>query len=117
MNIAIPAPKFANGTNNGQWPGDDFAPIITLNVSGGQLSILGSLTNVRAFIYGAPTVLQATCQLWINAVPSTLYTIDSQTGSISGPPTPVSPGDDVTIRFEAKATIPVPYDNQVVQRQ
>ncbi|MEL6349742.1 MAG: hypothetical protein AAFV53_41945, partial [Myxococcota bacterium] len=25
--------------------------------------------------------------------------------------------DDVTIRFEAKATIPVPYDNQVVQRQ
>ncbi|MEL6349002.1 MAG: hypothetical protein AAFV53_38210 [Myxococcota bacterium] len=117
MNINTPAPSFTNGTNDTQWPGADFAPIITLNVTSGQITVTGVLSNVSAFIYGTPSILQATCQLWINGTPSTLYTIDSQTGSISGPPTPVSPGDDVTIRFEAKATIPVPYDNQVVQRQ
>ncbi|MEL6349130.1 MAG: hypothetical protein AAFV53_38855 [Myxococcota bacterium] len=117
MSITTPVPSFTNGTNRHDWPSDDFAPVLTLDVTGGQLLVTGTLSNVARYVYGTPAVLQATCTLWINGAPSTTYAIDQQTGALSGPPTQVSPGDAVVIRFEAKATIPVPYDNQWVQRQ
>ncbi|MEL6349530.1 MAG: hypothetical protein AAFV53_40885, partial [Myxococcota bacterium] len=117
MSITIPPPVYVNGTNGHEFPTDEFAPVVTIDVTGGQLMVTGTLSNVARFMWGTPPRLQATCQLWINGAPSTLYTIDPQSGVITGPPTPVSPGDDVTIRFEAKATIVTPYDNQWVQRQ
>ncbi|MEL6345379.1 MAG: hypothetical protein AAFV53_19890 [Myxococcota bacterium] len=115
--INTPAPRFTNATNDGQWPDGDFKPDITINASGSQLTVAGTLLNVSDYVYGVPIALQATVTLWVNSTPTSTYTLDAQTGTITGAPTPVNPGDQITVRFESKATIPSPYNTQTVQRQ
>ncbi|MEL6342066.1 MAG: hypothetical protein AAFV53_02965 [Myxococcota bacterium] len=117
MNILTPPPGFTNGDNPSDWPRGDFRPTITLTKAAAIVTLSGTLDNVSDFVYGVPVALQATCTVWVNGTVAATYSIDSQTGALSGPPIQVVPGDEIVARFEAKSTIITPYDNQWVQRQ